>query len=1591
MTITDKDLMSAILAMDSYHRGVDGTNVLGEMKKDKYIANLEIINNSDDTGDTGFGFFAQAYKNNATGEITISYRGTDGLSDVIFGWPGGGGYSTPQATAAADFYQTIIKNPDDTPGDLFASNVSFTGHSLGGGLAGLMGAIYHQQAIVFDNMPFELSANNVSSSTEQTWLNTYYYGDNSLRQSPFFSGINAYATKGEVLEAIRVDNLQNALVTYLDSHSGFSANPLSLVDLHSQALLVNLMFADKESSVGNAWNAGGELFIDALFDNGVGTASGSANAAAMLSKIAYSAIEASPTSTTVFGDTAVRAMWNDAEDLGGAITGTNILSDSLQNEHGASIAKIFVQYAGHLAENKILKSAAPNSVLAGVLDLSADKQTLTVLLNDATWADAGKTDLLNIVGRDEIISSLNYQIKDAVNLSAISNTDIHTMVFSTGGGATAISNIIAPTGKVNVLLGSVLAETLQGSSGNDILIGNGGGDSLSGGGGDDILTDGNPAIHGFFARTFDGGNGTDLVDFSASNGAVVNLSNNTATSNGASYTINNIENVLGGKFNDIITGDSNNNVIFGGASSDVLKGGIGYDTYNFSVSGDGADEVTDSDGLGSIVIGNTSITGGALSETVNGEYTGNYVMDTNIGRVTFTEVGSDLSLDWDGNASGDNITIKGFNSGDLGIEINNTPPTLLEDHIIIYEGGSVTMDLLANDYDIDGTIDPSSFLFFPTNGAGTYSVTPAYGVISFTGDTDYLGTSDFAYAVFDNSGNYGLQVGSIEVIERPEEDDDNDPTTPDQPIDDPDYNDPNDPNNPNNPNSPHHPDNTTPDPRDTDGDGVVSDEELFAGRNLAQETKYEKVTGNENYSFTNLGPNGEFIADYNTGPIALKHFKTDGNIDVAMFDEMGGTRELVDVHLEYVSSYNISGYFLEHRTEWSEYEVVDGTQIIKLITNNAEGNFNSSVSGVSGITVNGQFDPIDGYSRLDSSESRGSNNVDFSGDGNGYGFLAVSDDVRFDSEAGGAGGSLVSFSTNSTSTFYGSYWYDGEAIYADGTSTRSSGAFASGPESIWIYGELILVDPIDKRFDIKSDWTNTVEVTYAYLEHSAPITEADLTDVMAGDPVIIDVLANDTDIDPTSPIDGSTLKIVSQPLHGTATIDPVTNKVTYTSTAEYNGLDTFSYTIADTRGLESAPQEVTISVTGTILGTPDNDSIGGSIGNDSIMAGDGDDTLNGNAGDDTLDGGTGNNRFNGSLGSDISIGTSSGVINHNTYVYNTGDGNDIIYENAAGIATIELGADVGRYDVSFVDNGTHLDINFSDGGSINVDNQYSSTGYKVDSLKFADQTAIDLTSNSILQGNLLTGTAGNDFLYGDSRVDTFNGGLGNDELNGGQGNDIYEYNLGDGNDTIVDYANQTNAIKFGAGIAFSDLTFSKSGSSDLLISLPDGGSIKVFQGLSTTGTRVSDLVFNDGTIVDIAGKGLVVNGTAGWDYLDGTDAGDTISGFDGNDNIYANSGDDIIIGGGGSDTIRAGDGDDIFVFEAVTDSTVSGMDTLFNFTMGSEIIDLSAIGTINSMADLTFTPNVYWGYTIIEDADVNSDFSIKVYNTQTFSESEFIF
>ncbi len=138
---------------------------------------------------------------------------------------------------------------------------------------------------------------------------------------------------------------------------------------------------------------------------------------------------------------------------------------------------------------------------------------------------------------------------------------------------------------------------------------------------------------------------------------------------------------------------------------------------------------------------------------------------------------------------------------------------------------------------------------------------------------------------------------------------------------------------------------------------------------------------------------------------------------------------------------------------------------------------------------------------------------------------------------------------------------------------------------------------------------------------------------------MIDVVSND--VDPDGELDFATVTIVNQPANGVA-IAMGDGRISYTPNVGFDGVDTFTYTVADYDGVTS--NEATVTV--TVLPPDPGDLLNGGGGRDTIVASDGNDRLFGGGGDDSLDGSFGNDSINGQGGNDtLQAGTGGDWLN----------------------------------------------------------------------------------------------------------------------------------------------------------------------------------------------------------------------------------------------------------------------------------------------------------------------------------------------------------
>jgi Ca2+-binding RTX toxin-like protein len=225
--------------------------------------------------------------------------------------------------------------------------------------------------------------------------------------------------------------------------------------------------------------------------------------------------------------------------------------------------------------------------------------------------DGGDGDdfLAGATGGDRYIGGAG---RDTVRYGAYEFTDdnkgVTVDLTVVGPQDTAASGIDVFDGIEN-LEGTFFSDTFTGNDGANVLTGFSGDDTLRGGGGDDTLNAGEgddlsyggagndfiygPQVDHFLSHVLnefvDGGDGQDTVTFEASYaGVTLSLAITTpqVTINSGAITLLSIENLIGTRFEDSLTGDLSANRLVGGDGDDLLFGDLGDDTLMGEVGAD---------------------------------------------------------------------------------------------------------------------------------------------------------------------------------------------------------------------------------------------------------------------------------------------------------------------------------------------------------------------------------------------------------------------------------------------------------------------------------------------------------------------------------------------------------------------------------------------------------------------------------------------------------------------------------------------------------------------------------------------------------------------------------------------------------------------------------------------------------------------------------------------------------------------------------------------------------------------------------------------------------------------------------------------
>jgi Ca2+-binding RTX toxin-like protein len=371
------------------------------------------------------------------------------------------------------------------------------------------------------------------------------------------------------------------------------------------------------------------------------------------------------------------------------------------------------------AGNDTLTGAAGNDTLRGN---SGDDvflfNTSSALGTDTVNESLGEgTDVLDFSGSTGAIAlSLNLVGNQVVNGNLTLNLAGSELENVIGGSG---SDGLTGNALGNLLSGGAGNDTLSGSDGNDTLVGGAGNDTLLGGAGDDVCIFDTNAPLGVDTLTEVAGQGSDSLDFSASNlPVVVDLRQLGNQSVNANLTLNltaaEFENAWGGNGDDTLTGNTSNNLLSGGlgddtlrgeGGDDILDGGPGIDTViqsvdadqlltTTSLTGQGTDTLTsierasltggvgdnllDARGFGGIAglnggAGNDTLAGGSGNDTLaggNGDDTYLFDTDTALGSDVVTEAAGEGTDVLDLSGSTDSVTVDLASAGVQTVNAN---------------------------------------------------------------------------------------------------------------------------------------------------------------------------------------------------------------------------------------------------------------------------------------------------------------------------------------------------------------------------------------------------------------------------------------------------------------------------------------------------------------------------------------------------------------------------------------------------------------------------------------------------------------------------------------------------------------------------------------------------------------------------------------------------------------------------------------------------------------------------------------------------------------------------------------------------------
>ncbi|MCG8604644.1 tandem-95 repeat protein, partial [bacterium] len=491
----------------------------------------------------------------------------------------------------------------------------------------------------------------------------------------------------------------------------------------------------------------------------------------------------------------------------------------------------------------------------------------------------------------------------------------------------------------------------------------------------------------------------------------------------------------------------------------------------------------------------------------------------------------------------------------VAINVNNTP-VAVSDSSTTPQATQVAIDVATNDTDSDGTIDPTSVSVTSPPSNGTTSVDGVTGVVNYTPNGGFSGFDLFTYTVNDNDGgSSNAATVTVNVNDPPTAQNDTGNTSEDIPVV------------------------ISVLSNDSDGDGSVDPTTV---------------------AVTSAPTNGSTSVNTSTGEITYTpnlDFSGSDSLTYTVNDDDGLSSNTASVDIT-VSAVNDNPVAANDSTTTDASTAividilandtdVDGTVDPTTVTiTAAPTNGSASADGVTGeitYTPNGGFSGNDSFTyTVNDNTGALSNTATVTVNVNNPP-LAVDDSATTSEDIAVTIDVLANDS-------------DSDGTILAGTVSVTTGP-ANGSSSIdGITGEITYTPNADffgvdsltyTVLDDDSIASNAATVSVTVTDvNDAPVAADDVTTTDEGNTVIVDVLANDSDVDGT--FDVATVTVVASPANGTTSVNSSTGEITYTPSGGFSGNDSFTYTVQDDDGATSNPATVTVSTNDRPVAVGDN-------------------------------------------------------------------------------------------------------------------------------------------------------------------------------------------------------------------------------------------------------------------------------------------------------------------------------------------------------------------------------------------------------------------